>query len=141
MVEIIAMRKVISSKFFFYLYMWYSVIFYDDLKKLYTHPFRWYMMIILYIYFVFFTVIYILVLKRWRNFTNFAKWQVICLSYPLSLILVLAFAGTFNENVFHFNWTWLTMINHAVFVYCCFFVIKNKKILPIIKRRPKIDHF
>lgn len=141
MLELVFARKVIGSKVFFYLYMWYSVIFYDDLKRLYSNPFRWYMMIVLYLYFVFFSVLYVLIVRRWRNLTNFAKWQLVCISYPLSLILVLSFAGTFSENNFHFNWSWLTFINHLVFGYCCYYITVNRKILPIIKRKRIVDQF
>lgn len=129
--ELCLRKKVVSTKFFIYLYLWYVVLLYDDMKKLqYAKRTSWLTMIMLDLYVLFGTIVYILIAKRWKSYSKFAKWQVICLIYPLSIGFVLCFAGSFPERDFHFNWVWLTFINHAVFLGLCGYILVNRQILP-----------
>lgn len=126
-IELCTRRKVVSTKFFLYLYLWYAIVLYDDMKKLqYAARINWLSMIMLDIYLLFGILVYCLIAKKWRSFSKYAKWQVVCLAYPLSIGFVLCFAGSFPEREFHFKWAWLTIISHVVFVGLCVYIVMNR---------------
>jgi len=77
------------------------------------------------IYLIYGLVVFFLLFKKWRNISKYAKFQLLCLLFPLSIILVFCIAGTFPEKTFDFKWNWLTIINHVVYIYLCYFIIRN----------------
>lgn len=56
----------------------------------------WTTMIIMDLYCILGVVVFVLMSKKWRNFSKIAKWNMLCLIYPWSIIFVLCLAGTFN---------------------------------------------
>lgn len=123
---------MVASKFYLYLYIWYALIFYDNMKKMqYASKVDWTMMILLDSYCLMGIIVFCLLARGWRTYSKFGQWQLLVLLYPLSIILVACMAGSFPEAKFYFRWVWLTFLNHAVFIGLCCFLLKNKAILPI----------
>lgn len=126
-VELLAKKKVHSSKFYLYLYIWYVLVYYSVIKKIdLSQNIDWITMIMMDIYCMMGVVVFVLIRKKWNTFSKLAKWQMLCLVFPWSIIFVMCLAGSFPERLFHIKWVWFTFINHGIFVWLCCFLIKNR---------------
>lgn len=73
-------------------------------------------------------VVFVFLNRRWRVLSTIAKWQLLCLVYPWSIVLVLCFGGSFPQRLFGFEWVWFTIANHLVFVGLCAWAYRNRQI-------------
>lgn len=121
-----------SSKIYFYLYIWYVLVYFREMERIqYTKSVDWIMMILMDIYCALGLLVLGLLCRKWAIISPFARFQVLCLSYLLSIVLVFCLAGSFPERSFHFSWKYFTIINHFAFISICCFVLKNRNILPV----------
>lgn len=78
-----------------------------------------------------------LLCRKWSMISPFARFQVLCLTYLLSILVVFCLAGSFPERSFHFSWKYFTIVNHCVFISIWCYLLKNRTILPILIRESK----
>jgi len=124
------MRKVISSKFYLYLYIWYGLVYYSIIKETnFTDSVTWITMIMMDIYCIMGIAVFAIICKKWKSLTKIARWQLFCWVYPWSLIFVMCLGGSFPERTYHLKWVWFTVVNHGIFLWLCWFLFKNKSLL------------
>lgn len=139
-VELWYNKKVVSTKFYLYLYIWYGLVYYSFMKQTdFSDSVTWITMIMMDIYCIMGVAVFALICKKWKSFSRIAKWQMLCLIYPWSIIFVICLAGSFPERLFHLRWAWFTFINHGIFIWLCCFLFKNKVLLSAIFDKNNIE--
>lgn len=139
-VELWYNKKVVSTKFYLYLYIWYGLVYYSFMKQTdFSDSVTWITMIMMDIYCIMGVAVFALICKKWKSFSRIAKWRMLCLIYPWSIIFVICLAGSFPERLFHLRWAWFTFINHGIFIWLCCFLFKNKVLLSAIFDKNNIE--
>lgn len=132
--ELVWVRKVNTSKIYIYLYIWYGLIYYNDVKRI-SYDVNFVLVIPLIIYFLLMAIIMFILYRRFDQLSKFARFQVICLFYPLSVLFVFCLCGIVPEFSFKYNWSYFTIANHLAFLFISYYSFKNSRIFEFLKKK------